>query len=218
MSVDLFFLGSATFSAYISQFNRQHSMPRQLHRCAWAGTDPLYIRYHDREWGVPVHNDRRLFEMLLLEGAQAGLSWITILRKRPAYRRAFDNFDPAKVALYSPGKIRLLLADQGIVRNRLKVRAAVTNARAFLLVRREFGSFDRYIWQFVKGTPIVNSRRSLRHIPARTQQSDAMSKDLKRRGFTFVGSTICYAFMQAVGMVNDHTTKCFRYTQLKGRR
>jgi DNA-3-methyladenine glycosylase I len=193
-------------------------MRRPLKRCPWAGTDPLYVRYHDHEWGVPVHNDRRLFEMLILEGAQAGLSWSTILKKRPAYRRAFDSFDPAKIARYKASKIRSLLADPGIVRNRLKVRGAVTNARAYLRIRQEFGSFDRYIWQFVGGKPIVNSRRSLRNIPARTVQSDAMSGDLKRRGFTFTGSTICYAFMQAVGMVNDHTTNCFRYRPLKGRR
>ena len=179
-------------------------------RCTWAGTDPLYVRYHDREWGVPVHDDRRLFEMLILEGAQAGLSWITILRKRPAYRRAFDRFDPKKVARYGAAKKRVLLADAGIVRNRLKIEAAVTNARALLAVKKEFGSFDAYIWQFVGGRPKVNRRRSMKSIPARTPESDAMSLDLKRRGFTFVGSTICYAFMQAVGMVDDHLISCPR--------
>jgi len=179
-------------------------------RCTWAGTDPLYVRYHDREWGVPVHDDRRLFEMLILEGAQAGLSWITILRKRPAYRRAFDRFDPKKVARYGAAKKRALLADAGIVRNRLKIEAAVTNARALLAVKKEFGSFDAYIWQFVGGRPKVNRRRSMKSIPARTPESDAMSLDLKRRGFTFVGSTICYAFMQAVGMVDDHLISCPR--------
>jgi DNA-3-methyladenine glycosylase I len=179
-------------------------------RCSWCGTDPLYVRYHDDEWGVPVHDDRRLFEMLVLEGAQAGLSWITILRKRPAYRRAFDGFDPQKIAKYDARKKRALLADAGIVRNRLKIDAAVKNARAFLAVRKEFGSFDAYIWQFVGGRPITHARTTLRHIPARTTESDAMSGDLRQRGFSFVGSTICYAFMQAVGMVNDHMEGCFR--------
>ena len=177
-------------------------------RCAWAGTDPLYVRYHDEEWGKPLHDDRRLFEMLILEGAQAGLSWITILRKRPAYRKAFDNFDPKKVARYDARKKRALLADAGIVRNRLKIDAAVTNARAFLEVQKEFGSFDAYIWQFVGGSPADNRPRDMRDVPARTPQSDAMSKDLKKRGFKFVGSTICYAFMQATGMVNDHVQGC----------
>ena len=183
-------------------------------RCAWAGTDPLYIKYHDEEWGVPLHDDRRLFEMLILEGAQAGLSWITILRKRPAYRKAFDNFDPAKVARYDAKKKRALLADAGIVRNRLKIDAAVSNAQAFLAVRKEFGSFDKYIWQFVGGKPIVNRWKSPKGVPPRTAESDAMSKDLLTRGFKFVGSTICYAFMQAVGMVNDHQVDCFRYRQV----
>lgn len=179
-------------------------------RCHWAGTDPLYIRYHDDEWGVPVHDDRRLFEMLILEGAQAGLSWITILRKRPAYRRAFDRFDPRKVARYDRRKVRALLADPGIVRNRLKVEGTVKNARAFLAVQQEFGSFDRYAWQFVGGRPLVNRPASSKDIAARSTESDHLSKDLKRRGFTFVGSTICYAFMQAVGMVDDHSAACFR--------
>jgi DNA-3-methyladenine glycosylase I len=183
-------------------------------RCAWAGTDPLSVRYHDREWGVPLHRDRRLFEMLILEGAQAGLSWTTILRKRENYREAFDRFDPEKVARYSDHKLTRLLANPGIVRNRLKVAAARNNARAFLSVQEEFGTFDSYIWQFVGGTPIHNAWRSLKQIPARTPQSDAMSKDLRRLGFCFVGSTICYAFMQATGMVNDHTVDCFRYRTL----
>jgi DNA-3-methyladenine glycosylase I len=179
-----------------------------VRRCAWCGTDPLYIRYHDREWGVPSHDDRHLFEMLILEGAQAGLSWITILRKRDAYRRAFDRFDPRKVARYDAHKRRALLRDAGIVRNRLKIAAAVTNARAFLAVQREFGSFDSYIWQFVGGRTKVNSPRRPGDVQARTPESDAMSRDLKRRGFRFVGSTICYAFMQATGMVNDHARGC----------
>jgi DNA-3-methyladenine glycosylase I len=179
-------------------------------RCSWCGTDPLYVRYHDEEWGEPLHDDRRLFEMLILEGAQAGLSWITILRKRPAYRKAFDRFDARKIASYGAAKRRALLADPGIVRNRLKIDAAVTNARAFLEVKREFGSFDAYIWQFVGGQPIVNRREGLAAIPATTPESDAMSRDLKKRGFRFVGSTICYAFMQATGMVNDHSSDCFR--------
>jgi len=188
----------------------------QKKRCAWAGTDPLSVRYHDEEWGVPAHDDRVLFEFLLLEGAQAGLSWTTILRKRENYRLAFDGFDPEKVSRYRAPRLRALLGDPGIVRNRLKVQAAVTNARAFLHVQDEFGSFDKYVWSFVGGAPVHNARRSLRAIPARTQQSDAMSKDLRRRGFTFVGPTICYAFMQAVGMVNDHTVGCFRYKALRG--
>jgi len=174
-------------------------------RCSWCGTDPLYCKYHDEEWGRPLHDDRRLFEMLILEGAQAGLSWITILRKRPAYRKAFDRFDPKKVARYGAARKRALMKDAGIVRNRLKIEAAVANAKAFLNVQQEFGSFDRYVWQFVGGTPIVNRPKSHRDVPARTEISDALSKDLKKRGFKFVGSTICYAFMQAVGMVDDHT-------------
>jgi len=172
------------------------------------------VQYHDREWGVAVHDDRTLFEFLILEGAQAGLSWDTILKKRANYRAAFDNFEPARVARYTPRKLERLLADPGIVRNRLKVEAAVKNARAFLNVQKEAGSFDAYIWQFVGGRTRHNSWRSLERVPARTAESDAMSKDLKRRGFSFVGSTICYAFMQATGMVNDHLTHCFRYKQL----
>jgi DNA-3-methyladenine glycosylase I len=183
---------------------------RSLTRCAWAKGDD-YVAYHDQEWGIPVHEDRLLFEFLILEGAQAGLSWITILRKRQNYRRAFDNFDARKIARYDARKIRKLLTDAGIVRNRLKIQSAVQNARSFLAVQKEFGSFDRYIWQFVGGKPVRNHWKSLKEVPARTTQSDAMSKDLLKRGFKFVGSTICYAFMQAIGMVNDHTTDCFRY-------
>jgi DNA-3-methyladenine glycosylase I len=179
-------------------------------RCGWAGADPLYVRYHDEEWGVPVHDDRGLFEMLILEGAQAGLSWITILRKRPAYRKAFDRFDPKKVARYDARKRRALLADAGIVRNRMKVAATVDNARAFLAIQELFGSFDAYVWRFVDGQPKVNGPRTLGDIPVRTAESDALSKDLRVRGFRFVGSTICYAFMQAVGLVNDHVSTCFR--------
>jgi DNA-3-methyladenine glycosylase I len=181
---------------------------RTPRRCAWAGDDPLYVRYHDEEWGVPIHDDRKLFEMLILEGAQAGLSWITILRKRPAYRKAFDRFDPRKVAAYDGRKVRALMTDAGIVRNRLKVEGAVKNARAFLAVREEFGSFDAYIWRFVGGAPIVNRPRSTRDVAPRTPVSDAMSRDLRQRGFTFVGSTICYAFMQATGLVDDHVVGC----------
>src|SRR5688572_7290596 len=182
-------------------------------RCDWAQTN-LGIVYHDEEWGVPRHDDRVLFEFLILEGAQAGLSWETILRKRATYRAAFADFDPAKVAAFGPRDVRRLLADEGIVRNRLKVASAIANARAFLAVQREFGSFDRYIWNFVGGTPIQNRRREMSDVPARTPESDAMSKDLRRRGFNFVGSTICYAYMQAVGMVNDHLTRCFRHRPL----
>ena len=179
--------------------------------CVWPGTDPLYLAYHDTEWGVPVHDDRLLFEMLILEGAQAGLSWSTILKKRENYRRAFDNFDAKKISRYDARKVKSLLADAGIVRNRLKITATIQNAKAFLAVQKEFGSFDKYIWQFVGGKPIQNHRKSLKEIPPRTPESDAMSKDLLKCGFKFVGSTISYAFMQAVGMVNDHTTDCFRH-------
>jgi DNA-3-methyladenine glycosylase I len=182
-------------------------------RCEWAASD-LMARYHDTEWGVPVHNDRRLFEFLILEGAQAGLSWETVLKKRAAYRKAFDNFDAKKIARYTPARAKRLLGNPGIIRNRLKINAATQNARAFLAIQNEFGSFDRYIWRFVGGKPIVNRRRSLKEIPATTAESDAMSRDLKKRGFTFVGSTICYAFMQAVGMVNDHVATCFRRRQV----
>ena len=183
-------------------------------RCGWAESDPLLVAYHDTEWGVPLHDDRALFEFLILEGAQAGLSWSTILRKRPAYRKAFDRFDSRKVARYQEAKIQELLADEGIVRNQLKIRAAVRNAAAFLAVQKEFGRFVHYIWQFVGGRPVRNRWRTSSEVPARTDQSDAMSRDLVRRGFTFVGSTICYAMMQAVGMVNDHLVDCFRYRQV----
>jgi DNA-3-methyladenine glycosylase I len=179
-------------------------------RCGWARNE-LAIAYHDREWGVPVHHYRALFEFLILEGAQAGLSWDTILRKRDRYREAFDGFDPAKVARYNARKIERLLSDEGIVRHRGKIEAAVGNAKAFLAVQREFGSFDAYIWRFVGGAPVLNRRTSLRDVPARTPASDAMSNDLKKRGLRFVGSTTCYAFMQAVGLVNDHLVGCFRY-------
>ena len=184
-----------------------------MHRCEWATSD-LMIRYHDEEWGVPLHDDRRLFEFLVLDGAQAGLSWSTILKKREAYRAAFDNFDAAAIARYGKRKVNQLLANAGIVRNRLKIASAIKNARAFLAVQEEHGSFDTYIWQFIGGHPRVNSWRSLDQIPAHTAESDAMCKDLKHRGFNFVGSTICYAFMQAAGMVNDHTTACFRHAEL----
>jgi DNA-3-methyladenine glycosylase I len=183
-------------------------------RCRWA-SDEISAAYHDEEWGVPVHDDRLLFEFLILEGAQAGLSWITILKKRPAYRKAFDRFDPRKVARYDAAKVAALLANQGIVRNRLKVASAIGNAQAFLAVQKEFGSFDKYVWGFVDGKPVQNRRRAADPLPARTAQSDTLSKDLARRGFKFVGSTICYAFMQAVGMVNDHDVECFRYSKCK---
>jgi DNA-3-methyladenine glycosylase I len=189
-------------------------IPPDAVRCAWA-RDTLSIDYHDQEWGVPLHDDRALFEFLILEGAQAGLSWITILKKRPAYRAAFHRFDPRKVARYNEANIAALLGNPGIVRNRLKVAAAVRNARAFLAVQKEFGSFDKYAWQFVGGQPKQNRWRYPGDVPARTAESDAMSKDLVKRGFTFVGSTICYAFMQATGMVNDHVRGCFRCGELR---
>jgi DNA-3-methyladenine glycosylase I len=185
-------------------------------RCVWATSDPLYVTYHDEEWGVPSHDDRHLFEMLILEGAQAGLSWITILRRRDGYRRAFDGFDPEAIARYGPEKTAALLADPGIIRNRAKVNAAVTNARAYLALREETGSLDRFLWHFVGGRPIQN-RWKRSEVPAETAESKAMSKELRRRGFTFVGPTICYAFMQAVGMVNDHTVDCFRHRELSTR-
>jgi DNA-3-methyladenine glycosylase I len=184
-------------------------------RCAWPGSDPLYVAYHDSEWGVPVHNDRVLFEFLVLEGAQAGLSWITVLRKREAYRAAFDDFDPEKVARYNTRKVAALLGNAGIVRNRAKIEWAIKNARAFLDVREAFGSFDAYQWRFVGGKPIQNRWRALKEVPARTAESDAFSKDLKQRGFGFVGSTIMYAHMQAVGMVNDHVVECFRHAEVR---
>jgi len=184
-------------------------------RCQWVPQDnPLYVKYHDEEWGVPVHNDRLLFEFLILEGAQAGLSWLTILRKRENYRKAFDNFDPEKVAAYDEQKIEELMQDSGIVRNRRKIEAAVSNAKAFLEIQAEYGSFDAYIWKFVNGKPLVNRWKTLKEIPAKTPLSDTVSKDLKKRGFKFVGSTIIYAHMQATGMVNDHTTDCFRYEEV----
>lgn len=185
-----------------------------MNRCAWPKTE-LDIAYHDTEWGVPVHDDRVLFEFLILEGAQAGLSWSTILKKRENYRRAFAGFDPRKVAKFDARKQSQLMQDAGIVRNRLKIASTIQNAKAFLAVQKEFGSFDAYIWRFVGGKPIQNARKSLKEIPPRTPESDAMSKDLLKRGFKFVGSTICYAFMQAVGMVNDHTVDCFRHRQVK---
>jgi DNA-3-methyladenine glycosylase I len=183
-------------------------------RCTWSGTDPQYIAYHDEEWGVPVHDDRVLFEFLILEGAQAGLSWSTILRKRDAYRRAYDSFDPRVVARYEKRKVAALLADSGIVRNRAKIASSIKNAKAFLEVQEEFGSFDAYQWRFVDGRPIQGRRQAIGDIPARTTESDAMSKDLKSRGFSFVGTTIVYAHMQAVGMVNDHVVDCFRRSQV----
>jgi DNA-3-methyladenine glycosylase I len=188
--------------------------PDTRRRCAWAGTDPLNRAYHDREWGVPLHDDRRLFELLCLEGAQAGLAWITILRKRAGYRRAFDRFDPRKVAGYGAAKVRSLLADPGIVRNRLKVLGTVRNARALLALRAELGSFDRFVWAFVGGAARSNRWRSQKDVPARTAESDALSRALKQRGFTFVGSTICYAFMQSAGLVNDHVVDCFRHLEV----
>jgi DNA-3-methyladenine glycosylase I len=186
---------------------------KNLVRCAWAHT-PIYERYHDAEWGVPLHDDRKLFEFLVLEGAQAGLSWLTILKKRDHYRRAFDEFDPNRVARYGPARIEALLRDEGIVRNCLKVTAAVANAKAFLQVQEQFGSFDSYIWRFVGGQPIQNAWKTLKEIPASTRESDALSRDLKSRGFKFVGTTICYAHMQATGMVNDHLVTCPRWREL----
>lgn len=186
-------------------------------RCGWVTGDPEYLHYHDREWGVPEHDDHRLFEMLLLEGVQAGLSWLTVLKKRENYRRAFAGFDLGKVARFDRRKIERLLQDPGIIRNRLKVEAAVQNARAFLDVQAEFGTFDAYLWDFVNGRPRINRWKSMAEVPAKTEVSDRMSKDLKRRGFKFVGSTICYAYMQSMGLVNDHTLDCFRHRPLAGR-
>jgi DNA-3-methyladenine glycosylase I len=191
-----------------------NSKLKSLTRCPWP-SDELSIRYHDEEWGVPTHNDTTLFEFLILEGAQAGLSWDTILKKRENYRAAFDRFDPNQIARYERRKIQSLMNNAGIIRNHLKIASAIQNAKAFLKVQNDLGSFDAYIWQFTGGSPIVNSRRSMKQVPASTPDSDAMSKDLKKRGFSFVGTTICYAFMQAVGMVNDHLTSCFRYSQLR---
>jgi len=183
-------------------------------RCLWSTSDPLYIKYHDSEWGKPLHNDRKLFELLILEGMQAGLSWITILRKRKSFREAFDNFDPKKVVKYSDKKINQLLQNESIIRNRLKIESAIKNAKAFLEVQKEFRSFDKYIWQFVGGKPIVNKHKTLKTIPAKTKESMTMSKDLLKRGFKFVGPTICYAYMQSTGMVNDHVVDCFRYKEI----
>jgi len=185
-----------------------------VERCGWANGDPLYVEYHDEEWGVPVHDDRKLFEFLVLDGAQAGLSWLTILRKREGYRKAFDGFNAEKITRYDDSKVAELLADPGIVRNRQKVASTIKNARAFLFVREEFGSFDRYLWAFVKGRTIKNAWSTLEDIPATSPESEAMSRDLKKRGFGFAGPTICYAFMQAAGMVNDHLVDCFRYDQV----
>jgi DNA-3-methyladenine glycosylase I len=183
-------------------------------RCSWAGSDPHYLEYHDTEWGVPVHDDRKWFEFLILEGAQAGLSWLTILKKRQNYREAFDNFSPAKMAAYDTAKINVLLSDAGIIRNKLKIEAAIQNASSFLAIQQEFGSFDRYIWQFVGGRTLKNNWKSVPQIPSQTRESSAMSADLKRRGFKFVGPTICYAFMQATGLVNDHIVGCFRHKEV----
>jgi DNA-3-methyladenine glycosylase I len=188
-----------------------------LIRCPWSGTDPAYVDYHDQEWGLPLHEDRRLFEMLILEGMQAGLSWITVLRKRPAYRLAFDNFEAGKIARYGAAKMTKLLADPRLIRNRAKMAAAVGNAKAFLAMKDEYGTFDKYIWQFVGGEPKLNKWKRFKQIPSDTKESQAMSKDLKKRGFRFVGPTICYAYMQAVGMVNDHLVDCYRYEEVKGR-
>lgn len=183
-------------------------------RCGWSISDPIYIEYHDTEWGLPLHDDRRLFEFLILDGAQAGLSWLTILKKRQNYRKAFENFDPQIIARYDNRKIRELLANEGIVRNKLKIKATVQNARAFLSIQKQFGSFDKYIWQFVGGVTLKNKWKTLEEIPSQTKKSAAMSADLKKRGFTFVGPTICYAFMQAAGLVNDHVVDCFRYEEV----
>lgn len=184
-------------------------------RCDWCGTEPIYVDYHDKDWGVPVHDDRMHFEMIILDGAQAGLSWITILKRRDSYREAFDNFDAVKVSRYDDKKVEKLLTNPGIIRNRLKVNSAVKNAQAFLKIQKEFGSFDDYIWQFVNHKTIQNKWKKMSELPAKTAESDAMSKDLKKRGFSFVGSTICYAYMQAAGMINDHITNCFRYKEEK---
>ena len=192
-------------------------MTRPKRRCAWPGSDPAMLRYHDREWGVPAHDDRVLFEFLILEGAQAGLSWTTILRKRENYRKAFAGFDPLRVARFDARRRAALMRNEGIVRNRLKIESAIGNARAFLAVQKEFGSFDAYLWRFVGGRPIQGRRKRIRDVPARTAESDALSRDLKKRCFRFVGSTICYAFMQAVGMVNDHQVGCFRHRELGAR-
>lgn len=183
-------------------------------RCDWVTDDPLYIEYHDEEWGIPVHDDKNLFEMLILEGAQAGLSWITILKKREYYKEAFDDFDYELIVTYDEGKIEELLANKNIIRNKLKINAAISNAKAFIKVQKEFGSFDKYIWQFVNGSTITNKWSRIEDVPTQTKESEVMSKDLKKRGFKFIGPVICYSFMQAVGMVNDHTIDCFRYNEI----
>jgi len=185
-----------------------------MERCPWPGSDEMYIKYHDEEWGVPVHDDRKHFEFLVLEGAQAGLSWLTILRRRENYRKAYDNFDPAKAAKYDQAKVEALLANAGIIRNRKKIESSIKNARLFLEVQKEFGSFDKYIWNFVEFKPVINSWKTLSELPATTELSDRISKDLKKRGFSFVGSTIMYAHIQAIGLVNDHLVSCFRYNQI----
>ena len=190
---------------------------KKVKRCGWGESDPIYFRYHDGEWGVPVHNDRRLFEMLILEGTQAGLSWLIVLRKREEYRKAFDNFDACRIARYTEKRVQNLLSNPGIIRNRLKITAAIDNAKAFLKVQEEFGSFDKFLWSFVSGKPKQNRFKRLKEIPSRTPESDAMSRELKKRGFRFVGSTICYAFMQAVGMVNDHIVSCYRHKEIARR-
>lgn len=186
-------------------------------RCEWCGNDSLYIRYHDKEWGVPVHSDKKLFEFLILEGAQAGLSWITVLKKRTAYRKAFDNFDFNKIAKYKEAKIKKLLKDEGIIRNELKIRSTVKNAKAFLEIRKQFGTFNKYIWSYVEQKPLQNNWKTIKQIPAKTPLSDEIAKDLKHRGMSFVGSTIIYAYMQAIGMVNDHVTSCYRYVELNNK-
>ncbi len=205
-------------AAASQRYDRRVSKGNFNTRCPWCLASDAYVAYHDREWGTPVHDERMLFELLILEGAQAGLSWSTILNKRDGYRKAFDNFDARKIARYTDKKVARLLADAGIVRNRLKIAAAIQNAKAFLAVQKEFGSFDRYIWRFVGGKPNQNRRRGMKQVPARTPESDAMSKDLQQRGFKFVGSTICYAYMQATGLVNDHLVGCFRHAELQEKR
>lgn len=190
-------------------------MSKEKKRCTWCGSDPIYVKYHDEEWGVPVYDDQKLFEFLILEGAQAGLSWITILKRREGYRKAFADFDFKKVSRFTDKKVEKLLLDPGIIRNKLKVRSSISNAKLFIEVQKEFGSFSKYLWEFVDGTPIDNKFTSMKDIPATTELSDALSKDLKKRGFKFVGSTIMYAFMQATGMVNDHVQNCHRYKEIK---
>ena len=206
---------SPSRSRELGDFFHLHIIIKPMKRCDWCGQDPLYQKYHDQEWGVPTLDDGTLFEFLLLEGAQAGLSWITVLRKREHYRLVYDNFDPNKIARYSSKKIEALLSDPGIIRNRLKVNSAIKNAQAFLKIQEQESSFSQYIWQFVDGEPIQNQWRNLKQVPATSPQSDAMSKELKRRGFNFVGSTICYAYMQSMGMVNDHLIDCYRHEECR---